>query len=500
MKKIISLVLATIIILSLPVNKALASNDSVQVTIPTFKVTVNEKAVNNTEMKYPMVVYKDITYFPLTWGWGKELGLASSYTKEDGLYIANYSQEVPGDIVHEKGYQKAGSKHRAVIPTYPVYINGKKIDNSKEEYPLLNFRNITYFPLTWSYVVDEFAWDKSWSNTSGLKMSSHGSLKEHEPGSHYDEVSSYIVEDYKDYAVIEKLIEERSISSEPDQYGNYSNNYEDRSYEYYKLDYSTNKLMEIQSKETADKPYNSGASESEEVNELFTSEASILFFKESKLLDLSKDAGAGNSIDSIYGRKYSVNGMNIYGANVTFTQGSQSIPAPYTPSKYYVFIEKDDNSLNQLDSWPKDQVVSDVYSYGKEGAYISSKARSFGSGRHSNGRGVVFIINSDLSVRNLGEEWEDWNSVHALGTDEKGNLYLRNTWFPNFDNIGAGSGTISTINDGYFKLDLNGKLKKIYPFIHGKGEVVTPSGKVYVDLNWKNSILDLESGREIKLD
>lgn len=331
MKRIVSLIFAVAITLSLPIWKVSAANNSVSVTIPSFQVTVNGKDIKSTQMQYPMIVYKDITYFPLTWGWEKELGLACSYTKEDGLYIANYVSEVEGDILHEGSYQPAASKHTAVIPTYPVYINGQEIDNNKEEYPLLNFRNVTYFPLTWSYIVEEFGWDKTWSPTDGLRLSTHGNLKEYQPGSHYDEISSYIVGSYKDYAIIEKLIEERSISTEPNEHGDYSNKYENRSYEYYKLDYRTNTLVKTKSKETKDRPYNSGAVKNENVDELFSSTGKVLFFKDSKLLDLTEDAGNGNSIDKIYARKYTINGMDVYATTVMFTQGSQSIPAPYTP-------------------------------------------------------------------------------------------------------------------------------------------------------------------------
>lgn len=485
---------------SLSTYKASATNNSVSITIPSFKVTVNDKTVNSTEMKYPMIVYKDITYFPLTWEWCNELGLASSFTNEDGLYIANYISKSQEDILHEGSYQAAGSKHIAMIPTYPVYINGQQIDNNKEKYPLLNFRDITYFPLTWRYVVEEFGWEQSWSETSGFKLSTHGNLKEHPPGTHYDVISSYVVENYRDYAIIEKLTEERSISLQPNEGGAYSDRFENRSYEYYKLYYDTNELMKIQSKEIKDTPYNSGAIQGEKVDELFSSEGSVLFFKDNNLIDLSEDAGIDNSIDKVYATKHTVNGMDVYLISVMFTQGSVSIPPPYTPIKYYVFIDNGDNFLHHLDSWPTDQILSDVYPYGKDGIYLSSKGRIFGSSRYNNGRSLVCIVNSDFTVTTLNEQWENWNSIDAIGTDDDGNLYLLNTWFPNFNNISAGPGIVSTVNDGYFRLDLKGKLTKIYPFVYGDAAFVTPSGQIYVDTNWNNEVLHLQSKTRIILD
>lgn len=499
MKYITSLILAIIITFSLPVDNVSAANNSVSITIPRFEVAVNDRIVDSTLMQYPLIVYNDITYFPLTWGWCGELGLASSYSQKDGLYIANYISRWQ-EVSDTGGYQARGSKHIAVIPTYPVFINGRQIDNNKEQYPLLNFRNITYFPLTWRFVVDEFGWDESWSSSTGFKLSTQGALKEHLPGTHFNETSFYITENYRDYAIIEKLIEERSISAEPNENGDYSNNYVGQSTEYYKLDYNTNKLTKTESKETKDTPYNSGAVKSEGVFELFGSNNSILTFKDIALLDLSKDAGRGNSIDSVSATEYTVNGMKVYLTSVFFTQGSTSIPAPYTPTKNYVFIDKGDNVLHHLDSWPTDQILSAIYPYGKDGFYLSSKGRIFGSGRYSNGRGFVSLVKSDLSTTILNEKWEDWNSLHAIGTDDGGNIYLLNTWFPDFDNINGGRGTVSPINDGYFRLDLSGKLTKIYPFIYADGAFVTHTGQIYLDTNWNNSILHLQSNTRIMLD
>lgn len=35
-------------------------------------------------------------------------------------------------------------------------VKSEFLDNSAEPYPLLNFRGVTYFPLTWRFAVEEF--------------------------------------------------------------------------------------------------------------------------------------------------------------------------------------------------------------------------------------------------------------------------------------------------------------------------------------------------------
>ncbi len=52
-----------------------------------------------------------------------------------------------------------------------VRVNGKTVDNSREQYPLLLFRDVTYFPLTWRFAVEEFGWSYHFDGESGLTIS-----------------------------------------------------------------------------------------------------------------------------------------------------------------------------------------------------------------------------------------------------------------------------------------------------------------------------------------
>ena len=56
----------------------------------------------------------------------------------------------------------------AVLTNFPVSINGNLIDNSIQEYPFLTFKGVTYVPLTWKYVSEEFGGESSWSAEEGL--------------------------------------------------------------------------------------------------------------------------------------------------------------------------------------------------------------------------------------------------------------------------------------------------------------------------------------------
>jgi len=149
---------------------ALAAAQSVRVTLPTFKVTLNGTQVESSYREYPLIVYKGITYFPMTYYDCRYLGLQTNWNSRDGLEINNTG--ISGMYRDYKGSSMNNRSFSATIVNTPVRLNGKKIDNANEEYPLLLFRGLTYFPLTWRFAVDEFGWDYSFSHAAGLVINS----------------------------------------------------------------------------------------------------------------------------------------------------------------------------------------------------------------------------------------------------------------------------------------------------------------------------------------
>lgn len=139
--------------------------------MPDFTVKLNGHTVENQYREYPLLVYNGITYFPMTWYDSRLLGLEATWSPEEGLHIRQ--SPVTSSYVPNKSERRNVSAYAAEVPASVVTINGKAIDNTKEEYPLLSFRDITYFPLTWRFAHDEFGWDYYWGETDGLSITSH---------------------------------------------------------------------------------------------------------------------------------------------------------------------------------------------------------------------------------------------------------------------------------------------------------------------------------------
>lgn len=147
---------------------ALAESDGVKVQVPSFPVKINGTKIDNNHAPYPLLIYKDITYFPMTWDYARGLGLSIRWRYDQGLDIQNQGTTLNELRQELYANNNTNMTYSAVLPSYPIKVNGKDIDNAKEPYPVLNFRNITYFPMTWRFAHDEFHMLTSWSSTDGF--------------------------------------------------------------------------------------------------------------------------------------------------------------------------------------------------------------------------------------------------------------------------------------------------------------------------------------------
>lgn len=167
MKKI--LILIIILATTIGTLPIFAEESNIKVVIPSFTVILNDVDYDSTEAMYPLINYKGITYFPITWNLSRSLGLSTKYSKENGLEIK--LGQATGGLVYNKGEgNDVTTSYKASLPSYKISVNGRIINNNSEDYPILNFRDITYFPLTWKYAVEEFKWEYHYANDKGLNI------------------------------------------------------------------------------------------------------------------------------------------------------------------------------------------------------------------------------------------------------------------------------------------------------------------------------------------
>ena len=148
-----------------------------KVIVPDYPFVINGTTIDFKDSQYPVISYKDITYFPMTWHYCRMLGVITDWNEKTGLSVekANATAE---PIQYEKADNKSEWNLYATLPEYDIFVNGEKIQNQNEEYPILNFRNVTYFPLTWDFIINEFGWNYSFDSVNGLVINSAEEKKE----------------------------------------------------------------------------------------------------------------------------------------------------------------------------------------------------------------------------------------------------------------------------------------------------------------------------------
>ena len=140
------------------------------VTIPEFNVTVNDVLIDTEHSQYPVITFKGITYFPMTSDYLSGIGLGLNFSATEGLKI-NMKSDITDLEQNFLGAKNTlGSIQKAQVAPFAIEVNGKEIKNTYEEFPVLLYKNITYFPMTWRFAVTEFGWKTSWSDESGFNI------------------------------------------------------------------------------------------------------------------------------------------------------------------------------------------------------------------------------------------------------------------------------------------------------------------------------------------
>ncbi|MDO3677801.1 hypothetical protein [Paenibacillus ehimensis] len=172
------LALCSMLLLCFPAATQAAAGGK-KVRLPDFPVLINGQTPDNSKLKYPFFVYKDITYLPLTWEYTRALAIALSFDQEKGLHIGMGGGRLSGGWIGWKkeafrpdlsGSNPRNRAYTATMPDFPVTIGNSYIDNGSEPYPLLEWNDVTYLPLTWKYAHDALGLELVWDDAKGLNV------------------------------------------------------------------------------------------------------------------------------------------------------------------------------------------------------------------------------------------------------------------------------------------------------------------------------------------
>ena len=176
MKKVmVSALVVTLALLVMPIQSVGAQTLQVSVTIPSFNVTINGKVMDSENDLYPFIVYKGITYMPLTYRMNQFAGLKYEYFDNDYTQNTRFigiDNRTSGEYVKHDATSANKGNYKAEALDGSVAANSNNIadfyNNASQEYPLLRFRDIVYIPLTWALAVRTLGWKYNFSSEGGL--------------------------------------------------------------------------------------------------------------------------------------------------------------------------------------------------------------------------------------------------------------------------------------------------------------------------------------------
>ncbi|MCH5188895.1 MAG: hypothetical protein J1F63_10880 [Oscillospiraceae bacterium] len=440
---------------------------ALEADVAPFEVWLHNQKLEHRATEYPLLVYKDITYFPMTYDYVHRLGLTSSWV--DGCFYLSYCP-VTSSAEEAPAYAPEVSKIKGEIASYPIYINGKLLDNSKEEYPVFNARGITYFPMTWRFATEEFGlscfWDGKLMIGSGRGVIGGNDFRVPENGRLYF-----------DRQVYETYQSEENPGYLGHRYIGDKN---------YVFDPAARTVTES---EYMPKDYLSDYSYRGRIDEKLKISGNYLMYENILIDDLADYVAAEKTRETplginVFGYEFDLGGGKTL-INVDMNYKTQYVqPHTVSPTSLW-FIRNADGSFGKLTFEHEAGFKMAEYIDGKR--YLSLEFYDRMGSFYDQYGCKTYIVNDDNSLTPV--EDADHGNVRLVG-QSGGKPVVLATW--KYEREG-----VSAVNDGYFAIESDGSLNKIYPYVYSDGEI-SYNGHLYLLIWRNNTIVDITAGEEIE--
>ena len=174
--------------------------EEVDIALPTFDVVFNSRKYDSDNAEYPCIVYKDITYLPMTDAMCGYMGLqmhreyvmSRSYQDINFVFVGNSDitcESLPDSCNNADVHSMKARVYRDTPKTKGAYTNkdGYLVlyytvvqdyeHNGSEEYPVLYYNDTYYLPLTWDIAYEKLGWEYSFDHDNGLVIDSREAFR-----------------------------------------------------------------------------------------------------------------------------------------------------------------------------------------------------------------------------------------------------------------------------------------------------------------------------------
>ena len=444
-----------------------SANEEVSVLIPDYQVIIDDSLVYYADSLYPFLNYKGITYIPMTFEYARALNLTTGWLEGTAFMVAYNPCDDKLPVYETTANKKYNT---AVVPEgYNVYVNGKKIDNSKSEYPLLNFRGVTYFPATWEYAVDNFGWKISFENNTFRINTDNNTAFRYE-----------LIEKRENEAIL-SLYYEKEI---PLGGGRFNYDYIT---EHYSLDYSTGNMVQLDN-------YVPSENNVQNTKIDVTVNDGYVYYKEQKLEGVYIEEAKNDYVkpDDVVEAGYTVSAytssvylplevvdLNIYTYNYGLN-GNRGRKENHT------FIKSSD-TLIPLGLF---KTVENVYELNGD-IYFNIANYAQTTFRHYLQNRKLWKLSKEGELKEIS--YGDYNSIKIIGK-ANGKLYLKCLWAPE-NHMDYAPYSVSLVNDGYYTFDGEG-IRLVSPYVYSDFDIVSGNGEIFAVNNAADKIAKCEINGE----
>lgn len=466
MKKTICLFITALIFVNCFSFNVLAKNKEVKVLIPDYQIIIDDASVYYADSLYPFLNYKGITYIPMTYEYTRAMNLTTGWLEGTAFMVAYNpcNDKLP---VYETTTNK--KYNSAVIPTgYNIYVNGKKVDNATAEYPLLNFRGVTYFPATWEYAVDNFGWKINFENNV-FKINTENDT----------DYRFTLKEKRENDAVMELYYGKEILTDGGDIEYNYIT-------EYHSLDYNTGDLVQLD--DYTEKDLSSQMNKKVEV----TVDDGYVYHDGQKLDGIYIEEASND-----YNKEDVVSSYSVYASTSEIYAPLDVIEVRIETYNYgkngnwgrkegYTFI-KTNSSIIPLGPF---KTVENVYEIDGN-IYFNTVDYGQTIFRHYLENKRLWKLSKDGELTEI--RYGDYNSIKIIGK-ANGMLYLKCLWSPE-NHMEDDPYSVSLVNDGYYTFDGEG-IKFVSPYIYSDFDIVSKNGDIFAINNKLDKITKCEISPE----